>query len=340
APLILTELEFDPVDGPVAEQLTRHFDPREHRIDLGQAPLLRFAAARDEQGRWLLIELLHHLIGDHSTVEILHREVRAILAGHAAQLPSPQPFRNLVAQAHLGVSRQEHETFFRAMLADVEEPTLPFGLTEVHLDGSRLNEAHHTLPSPLNDRLRAQARRLGVSLASLCHLAWAQVLARASGQDRVVFGTVMFGRMQAGEGADQAMGLYINTLPLRMDLGETGVEQAVRDTHALLASLIDHEHASLALAQQCSGVPAGSPLFSALLNYSLAEALDGTPALPVRQLEILPPEERALLLNTWNGTTSSSCMPNTHPMPSPSSSRIARSATPSSTPRPTGSRTS
>ncbi|PEH87142.1 non-ribosomal peptide synthetase [Burkholderia gladioli] len=366
APLILTELAFDPVDGPVAEQLARHFDPREHRIDLGQAPLLRFAAAPDEQDRWLLIELLHHLVGDHSTVEILHREVRAILAGSAARLLPAQPFRNAIAQARLGVSQQEHENFFRAMLADVDEPTLPFGLTEVHLDGSRLNEAHHTLPSSLNDRLRAQARRLGVSLASLCHLAWAQVLARASGQDRVVFGTVMFGRMQAGEGADQAMGLYINTLPLRMDLGETGVEQAVRDTHALLASLIDHEHASLALAQQCSGVPAGSPLFSALLNYvhstvsvneddqaigleflsvqersnypfsmsvedfghalvliaqlvdpfdakrlcayfeqalvSVVEALDGRPSMPVRQLEILPPEERELLLHTWNAT--------------------------------------
>ncbi|MDC6131891.1 amino acid adenylation domain-containing protein, partial [Burkholderia gladioli] len=364
APLAFTELSLDPADGPVAEQLARRFDPREHRIDLGQAPLLRFAAARDEQGRWLLVELLHHLIGDHSTMEILHREVQAILAGRADQLSPPQPFRNLVAQAHLGVSQQEHEAFFRAMLADVEEPTLPFGLTEVHLDGSRVIEAQRMLPQALNDRLRAQARRLGVSLASLCHLAWAQVLARASGQDRVVFGTVLFGRMQGGAGADQAMGLFINTLPLRVDLDDTGVEQAVHDTHALLASLLDHEHASLALAQQCSGVPAGSPLFSALLNYrhnvvaveqenaesgidflhgeertnypltlavedfgnalgvttqvvdrldaervgnylvqaleSLAEALDRTPALPVRQLEILPPEERALLLDAWN----------------------------------------
>ncbi len=267
APLTLAELSLDPADGPVAEQLARRFDPREHRIDLGQAPLLRFAAARDEQGRWLLVELLHHLIGDHSTMEILHREVQAILAGRAAQLPPAQPFRNAIAQARLGVSQQEHESFFRAMLADVDEPTLPFGLTEVHLDGSRVIEAQRMLPQALNDQLRAQARRLGVSLASLCHLAWAQVLARASGQDRVVFGTVLFGRMQGGAGADQAMGLFINTLPLRMDLDDTGVEQAVRDTHTLLAGLIDHEHASLALAQQCSGIAPGSPLFSSLLNY-------------------------------------------------------------------------
>ena len=123
------------------------------------------------------------------------------------------------------------------------------------------------LPQGLNDRLRGQARRIGVSLASLCHLAWGQVLARTSGREDVVFGTVLFGRMQAGEGADRALGLFINTLPVRLDLDETGVEDSVRQTHQQLADLLRHEHASLALAQRCSGVAAPAPLFSALLNY-------------------------------------------------------------------------
>ena len=68
-------------------------------------------------------------------------------------------------------------------------------------------------------------------------------------------------------GADRAMGLFINTLPLRLDLDGTGVEASVRTTHARLAELLAHEHASLALAQRCSGVAAPAPLFSALLNY-------------------------------------------------------------------------
>ena len=82
-----------------------------------------------------------------------------------------------------------------------------------------------------------------------------------------MFGTVLFGRMHAGAGADRALGLFINTLPLRLDLDGTGVEDSVRRTHAPLAELLRHEHASLALAQRCSGVPAPAPLFSALLNY-------------------------------------------------------------------------
>ncbi|WP_323073685.1 non-ribosomal peptide synthetase [Mycetohabitans endofungorum] len=266
APLSVTELTLEAKDGPIAEQLAQRFDPRHTRLDLTQAPLLRFAIAQDTDGRWIMVQLLHHLIGDHSTAEVTHVEVQAFIKGEGATLPAAQPFRNLVAQARLGLSQAEHERFFTEMLADIDEPTLPFGLAQVHHDGTHVREAHRRLPLALNDRLRAHAKRLGVSLASLCHLAWAQVLARASGQQRVVFGTVLFGRMQAGEGADSAMGLFINTLPLRVDLAGS-VEAAVRVMHARLAALLEHEHASLALAQRCSSVPAGTPLFSALLNY-------------------------------------------------------------------------
>jgi amino acid adenylation domain-containing protein len=77
--------------------------------------------------------------------------------------------------------------------------------------------------------------------------------------------------MQAGEGAERVAGLFINTLPVRLVIGEEGVEAGVRRTHALLAELLDHEHASLALAQRCSAVPAPTPLFSALLNYRYSQ---------------------------------------------------------------------
>ncbi|RSZ60356.1 non-ribosomal peptide synthase/polyketide synthase [Massilia atriviolacea] len=282
--------------GDVAAMLRAHADPRSMRIDLGQAPLLRGVAAPDpDHGRWLLLLLEHHLVTDHTTLDLLFEEMAMIDAGRAGELAAPVPFRNFVAQARLGVSRQEHEAFFRTMLGDVDAPTAPFGLSNVQGDGSTVHEARQVLAPALSDRIRRQARALGVSAASLFHWAWAQVLAHATGREDVVFGTVLFGRMQPGAGAERSMGLFINTLPLRVRLGEVSVEQGIRQTHALLAQLMRHEHAPLALAQRSSALTAGTPLFSALLNYrhSGQPASDSVTGPWAQGITVLAAEERS-----------------------------------------------
>ena len=268
APLAVEEVRVDPAADDVAAELYRRFDPRHHRLDLRRAPLLRCYVAHDAaQGRWVLLQLRHHLAGDHTAGEVLNREIQAHLRGEADRLPVPLPFRNFVAQVRLGAREEEHRAFFTELLGDVDEPTAPFGLLDVRGDGSGIGEARVEVEGPLVLRLRERARALGVSAATLCHLAWALVLARASGRDDVVFGTVLFGRMQGGEGADRTLGTFINTLPVRIRLGDAGVEASVRHTHGLLAGLLRHEHASLALAQRCSAVEGSAPLFTALLNY-------------------------------------------------------------------------
>ncbi|KAF9367587.1 hypothetical protein BGX21_007247, partial [Mortierella sp. AD011] len=69
AALSITELSLDPMNGSIMDQLVKLTDPREHRIDISQAPLIRYAIAQDIDGRWIVVQLLHHIIGDHSTLE-------------------------------------------------------------------------------------------------------------------------------------------------------------------------------------------------------------------------------------------------------------------------------
>ncbi|MGL4094972.1 condensation domain-containing protein, partial [Agrobacterium cavarae] len=267
APLQVEEVELNTQDGAAAQQLQQRFDPQHYRIDLGKAPLLRLFIARDEDNdRWLARLLHHHLVMDHTAIKILIGEVLAHLAGDVSQLQPPIPFRRFVAQARLGVDTAEHEAFFRTMLGDVVEPTAPFGLTNVHLDGVGLDEVQLTLEPDLAAQLRQAARSLKVSAASLFHLAWAMVLARSSGRQDVVFGTVLFGRMHGGAEADRGLGMFMNTLPLRVTL-DGGVAESAERVQAALAALLRHEHAPLSLAQRCSGVAAPAPLFSSLLNY-------------------------------------------------------------------------
>ncbi|WP_152974269.1 condensation domain-containing protein, partial [Pseudomonas asplenii] len=268
AELSTEERALDPRAGDIAEQLQAGFDPRQVRLDIRRAPMLHLAQAWDEPNqRWLGLLLFHHLVMDHTAMDVVQHEMQAALLGQQAQLGAAVPYRNYVAQARLGASQEEHERFFRERLGDIDEPTLPFGLQDVQGDGSDIEQADLALDAGLSLRLRTQARQLGVSAASLVHLAFAQVLGQVSGRDQVVFGTVLLGRMQAGEGADRALGMFINTLPLRVTLGGQSVREGVKTTHAELTALLGHEHASLALAQRCSGVSAPLPLFSALLNY-------------------------------------------------------------------------
>ncbi|WP_240334900.1 condensation domain-containing protein, partial [Pseudomonas syringae] len=295
AQLPMEQVELDPLEGPIMEQLQQRFDPRHSRLDMSQAPLLRLVFAEDQPNqRWAAILLFHHMVLDHTALEVVLHDMQAHLLGQAGQLDVAIPYRNYVAQARLGVSREDHEAFFRELLGDIDEPTLPFGLLDVQGDGRDMGESSLTLDRQLNLRLRAQARKLGVSAASLFHLAWAQVLSKVSSKRTVVFGTVLIGRMQSGEGADRALGMFINTLPLRVDLAGQDARGGVRATHARLTALLGHEHAPLVLAQRCSGVAAPLPLFSSLLNYrhsGVAEpSVESIEAW--RGIEVLSGEER------------------------------------------------
>ncbi|PBP63907.1 hypothetical protein CCL15_26385, partial [Pseudomonas syringae] len=243
-------------------------DPRHYRLDVRQAPLMQIAFTHDPlNDRCLAMLLFHHLVNDATSLYVVLHEIQAHLLGQGAALGQSVPYRNYVAQARLGVSEAQHEAFFREMLGDIDEPTLPFGLQDVQDGGRDIEEASVILPAELNLRLRAHARQAGVSAASLMHLAWARVLGSVSAREQVVFGTVLLGRMQAGEGADRSLGMFINTLPLRIDIGARTVIEGLKATHEQLTALLGHEHAPLVLAQRCSGVAAPTPLFSALLNY-------------------------------------------------------------------------
>ena len=249
-------------DTDAAEQLLARFNPQHYRLDVRQAPMMRVFVTHDvANNRWLLLLIHHHLVDDNISVDQRQKSFIRIYWGRRTR--PAMPFRNFIAHARLGVSAQEHEVFFRDLLGDVVEPTISFGLRGVQADDTALMDARFGLDPGLARRLRARARALEVSPASLFHYAWAQVLARISGRQDVVFGTVLFGRMQVGGDADRALGVFINTLPVRIQLGDASVEDGVRSTHRLLTGLLRHEHAPLALAQRCSALAPSVPLFNA-----------------------------------------------------------------------------
>ncbi|MCC8379602.1 non-ribosomal peptide synthetase, partial [Xenorhabdus sp. PB30.3] len=263
APLLVTPFIPTSVQN-IPSQLQAHIA---QRMNISQAPLFTASTTHDPaSNEWLLALSFHHLVSDHVTLELIMNEIQQLLQGEVESLPAPLPYRNFIAQM-LNIPLSVHEGYFRERLAEIDEPTAPFGLLNVQGDGTDVTEAQLCLDITLAQTLRALARQLGISPSVLFHVAWAQVLAHTSGRDDVVFGTVLSGRLQGTTGADQVMGMFINTLPVRISLNNHTVLEVVRATAKDLADLLEHEQFPLALAQRFSSVTPPQPLFSALFNY-------------------------------------------------------------------------
>ncbi|MCF5387606.1 non-ribosomal peptide synthetase, partial [Pseudomonas syringae] len=116
--LMRESFEPDPQGGDVATQLHQRFDSRHQRLDIRRAPMMRLVHAWDEPNqRWLGWLQFHHLVMDHTTLEVVRHEMQACLLGQGAQLGLTVPYRNYIAQVRLGMSQEEHEAFFRDMLS-------------------------------------------------------------------------------------------------------------------------------------------------------------------------------------------------------------------------------
>ncbi len=106
---------------------------------------------------------------------------------------------------------------WRRALAGLAEPTLlyPGGRGRPPVISERCQV---DLPADLSDRVRAEARRHGLTLNTVLTAAWALVLAGRTGRDDVVFGTTVAGRPAEVPDVDNVIGLFLNTVPARVTL--------------------------------------------------------------------------------------------------------------------------
>ncbi|EAR30811.1 probable peptide synthetase protein, partial [Pseudoalteromonas tunicata D2] len=237
-------------------------------IDLETAPLLQLSVCEDTvRGKHYALLSEHHLISDHVSLEVLVEELSVLLHTPHAELAPPVPYREFVGRTLQRSGELDTAAFFSQQLGEVSEPTLPYGLSDVLNDGKAVTSVKVRLDKAQAQQVRQLMREHNSSPAALFHLVWAKVLSVCSGQSQVVFGTVLSGRMNGLPGIERMMGMLINTLPLKVDLGSHRAATLLSQLNSDLQDLVPYEQVSLAEAQRYSGVSGQLPLFSAMLNY-------------------------------------------------------------------------
>lgn len=266
-------VQFVPADVDVAWEETRaEGDPaaaaeplaeRElaHRFDLAAPPLLRFLLVRGYTEH-VLVVTAHHILLDGWSLPLLITELCTLYAadGDTAALPPAPSYRDYLAWL-ARLDRDAAADAWRTALADLPGPCLVApGRSGTARPPRRTTRV---LPAALGARLRDAARAHRVTPNTVFQAAWAIALATRTGSTDVVFGQPVSGRTPDVPGSEAMIGLFTNTLPVRVRLGVAETAAALlRRIHTEQAALVDHHALGLSAVQRAAGT---ATLFDTLL---------------------------------------------------------------------------
>ncbi|WP_234381496.1 amino acid adenylation domain-containing protein [Streptomyces sp. NRRL S-1521] len=246
---------------------------RAKRFDLAVPPLLRLLLVRLGEDRCRLVMTLHHILLDGWSMPVLLGELSATYAagGDTSALKRVAPYGEYVAW----LGRQDKDAAsdaWRAELAGVDGSTLVApadpGRTPVLPE-----QAHATVSAELTAALTELTRARGLTLNTVVQGAWALVLARLAGRTDVVFGATVAGRPAELPGVESMVGLFINTLPVRVPLdGRKPVLETLTELQERQSALIPHQHVGLAEVQKLAGAAAVFDTLVLYENYPLPPA--------------------------------------------------------------------
>ncbi|MFE3103913.1 amino acid adenylation domain-containing protein [Nocardia tengchongensis] len=252
------------------------------RFDLARPPLLRFSLIRTEAEACTLLMTNHHLALDGWSTPLV---VRELLAGYLAAVTGheiPQPPAHSYREFLTWLDEQDDDASLAAWteaLAGVDSPTRAIptlaGITSAE---SGMVSAEFTTTQLA--QLTETVRTAGATVNTAVQAGWALLLAMLTGRTDVVFGGTVSGRPPQLSGVEEMVGLFINTLPVRvrLDPGER-VGDLLARVQDEQTRLLDHQHVGLAAIHRAVGLPELFDTLTVFESYpidreTLSRALD------------------------------------------------------------------
>ncbi|NEQ95742.1 MAG: non-ribosomal peptide synthetase [Cyanothece sp. SIO2G6] len=257
-----------------AEQLKAFLKrDRQQGFDFSQAPLTRMTVIRLGEESYQIVWSKHHLILDGWSGSLVIGEFfqlyQACCRGQAMRLPPGIPFKNYIAWLRQqDLAKAEH--YWRRMLSDIYEPT-PLTYLESQNPAQqeeRYDEVLLSLSADTTQQLQTLAQQYRLTLNTLFQGAWALLLSRYSGQDKVIYGCGVSGRPVDLPGTESMVGVFINTLPICVDVEPSqGLLSWLSQLQTQLVEMRQYEYTPLTEVQGWSQVPRGTTLFESIVVF-------------------------------------------------------------------------
>lgn len=261
------ELPWQHIVADADEAAALEAEARSRPFDLGTGPSIRFLLVQLPAQQWRLVVVAHHIVIDGWSLPVFVSELIGLYRGGgdlAAIPPAPRPYRDYIgwlASRDPETSKQR----WRSHLADLDGPTLLTPALGGEAVAGLPTRTEIDLDEGATTALLEAARARGVTVSTLFQMAWATILSAFTDRSDVVFGVTVSGRPDELSGVEAMVGLFINTVPLRIRLDPTervGAQCLALQREA--AELRDHGYLSHTELRAAGGI---GELYDTLLVY-------------------------------------------------------------------------
>ncbi|MGI8503349.1 MAG: condensation domain-containing protein [Hassallia sp.] len=271
----------------IAQQDWRGLDPQEQQrrlidfmvsdrtqgFQLSKPPLMRLTLLRMDDERYEVVWTLHHILMDGWCQPIIFQELlsfyQAFSKGQDLYLEASRPYRDYITWLKQQDISQA-EQFWRKNLQGFTQPT-PLGKVVVNgfADSAEVyREYTVSLDAETLQKLRDWAKTNRLTLNALVQAAWALLLSRYTAEADVVFGITVSGRPPDLVGVELMIGLFINTLPLRVQVpADTSILDWLKDLQAHNFELRQYEYTPSGQIHQWSELKGGAALYESILVF-------------------------------------------------------------------------
>jgi non-ribosomal peptide synthase protein (TIGR01720 family) len=245
----------------------REFKERDQQrlFDVSKDTLMRAALFRVDNNRFELTWSLHHIIMDGWCLSIVDNEFseiyQSLKESRAPRLEPVTPYSRYIRWIEAQDS-QAAKNYWQEYLQGYEQTaSLPKKILTAQYDYITEHEVLELTAEQMKE-LKHLARKYQVTMNTLMRVTWGILLAKYNGRQDVVFGAVVSGRPPDIQGVNMIIGLFINTIPVRIRFdNKTTFARLIKDVQAQAVESEHYHHYPLASIQ------ADHPLKQQLLDH-------------------------------------------------------------------------